>query len=226
MRRSAKRVGGVAGLAAAIMFAGCTVGPRYRAPAPPTVTAYTPQPPPAETASSPGANGYAQHFNESAAIAADWWTAFQSPELNAMVAQALKNSPTLRWATGFGPDLPPRLALATFPYTETNYVSLLMRGGVPLLVVFVLLMLVVLRTARVAQRSAATDFQWCIATVVLVTTLGYFPLLLIESYLLDDGPPHAYWALVGLMLAAAGRRAGQPSRTVPVERPRWLAARR
>ncbi len=131
-----------------------------------------------------------------------------------------------RWATGFGPDLPPRLALATFPYTETNYVSLLMRGGVPLLVVFVLLMLVVLRTARVAQRSAATDFQWCIATVVLVTTLGYFPLLLIESYLLDDGPPHAYWALVGLMLAAAGRRAGQPSRTVPVERPRWLAARR
>ena len=99
MRRSAKRVGGVAGLAAAMMFAGCTVGPRYRAPAPPTVTAYTPQPPPAETASSPGANGYAQHFNESAAIAADWWTAFQSPELNAMVAQALKNSPTLEQAT-------------------------------------------------------------------------------------------------------------------------------
>ena len=63
MRRSAKRVSGVAGLAAAMMFAGCTVGPRYRAPAPPTVTAYTPQPPPAETASSPGANGYAQHFN-------------------------------------------------------------------------------------------------------------------------------------------------------------------
>ena len=99
MRRSAKRISGVAGLAAAMMFAGCTVGPRYRAPAPPTVTAYTPQPPPAETASSPGANGYAQHFNESAAIAADWWTAFQSPELNAMVAQALKNSPTLEQAT-------------------------------------------------------------------------------------------------------------------------------
>jgi hypothetical protein len=127
-----------------------------------------------------------------------------------------QNEPALagRWATGFGPDLPPRVALANFPFTETNYVTLLMRGGVPLLVVFVLLMLVVLRSARVALRSAATDFQRCIATVVLATTLGYFPLLLLESYLLDDGPAHAYWAFVGLMLAAADRRVDPLSRTV------------
>ena len=32
------------GVAALGAIAGCTVGPRYRAPAPPTVTAYTPQP--------------------------------------------------------------------------------------------------------------------------------------------------------------------------------------
>ena len=81
------------------MIAGCTVGPQYRAPAPPTVTAYTPQPLPAETASSAGPAGDAQHFNPSAAIPADWWTAFQSPDLNAMVEQALKNSPTLEQAT-------------------------------------------------------------------------------------------------------------------------------
>ena len=87
---------GVAGL---VTIAGCTVGPRYHAPAPPTVTAYTPHPLPAETASSGGPAGIAQHFNSSAAIPADWWTAFQSPELNAMVEQALKNSPTLEQAT-------------------------------------------------------------------------------------------------------------------------------
>ena len=80
-------------------IAGCTVGPRYRAPAPPTVTAYTPQPPPAETASSPGAGGSAQHFNPTATVPSDWWTTFQSPALNAMVAQALKNSATLEQAT-------------------------------------------------------------------------------------------------------------------------------
>ncbi len=90
---------GRTGFAALVTIAGCTVGPRYRAPAPPTVTAYTPQPLPAETASSEGANGNAQRFNEQATIPADWWTAFQSPELNAMVEQALKNSPTLEQAT-------------------------------------------------------------------------------------------------------------------------------
>ncbi len=87
---------GVAGLG---LIAGCTVGPRYRAPAPPTVTAYTPQPLPAETASSEGPAGNAQHFNQSTAIPVDWWTAFQSPELNLMVEQALKSSPTLEQAT-------------------------------------------------------------------------------------------------------------------------------
>ena len=99
MQRLTKWMIGVAGLAALMTIAGCTVGPRYRAPAPPTVTAYTPEPLPAETASSPGPAGSAQRFNEQAAIPADWWTAFQSPELNAMVEQALKNSPTLEQAT-------------------------------------------------------------------------------------------------------------------------------
>jgi NodT family efflux transporter outer membrane factor (OMF) lipoprotein len=87
---------GVAGLG---MIAGCTVGPRYRAPAPPTVTAYTPQPLPAETASSEGPAGSAQHFNPTATIPSNWWTAFQSAELNAMAEEALKNSPTLEQAT-------------------------------------------------------------------------------------------------------------------------------
>ena len=98
MQRSAnwKWMIGVAGL---VTIAGCTVGPRYHAPTPPTVTAYTPQPLPAETANSEGPAGNAQHFNSSAATPADWWTAFQSPELNAMVEQALKNSPTLEQAT-------------------------------------------------------------------------------------------------------------------------------
>ena len=89
----------LAALTSLALIAGCTVGLRYRAPAPPTVTAYTPQALPAETASSAGAAGNAQHFNSSVAISSDWWKAFQSPELNAMVEQALKNSPTLEQAT-------------------------------------------------------------------------------------------------------------------------------
>jgi NodT family efflux transporter outer membrane factor (OMF) lipoprotein len=89
------------GLALAIVVGteGCTVGPHYHAPEPPTVTSYTLQPLPSETVSSPGPAGESQHFNSSAQIRADWWTVFHSSDLNRMVDQALKNSPTLAEAT-------------------------------------------------------------------------------------------------------------------------------
>ena len=86
----------------ALLAQGCTVGPRYRAPAPPTVTTYTPQPQSQPTAGAPGGPGSAsitQHFSVSAEIPADWWTLFQSPELNRMVNEALQDSPTLMQAT-------------------------------------------------------------------------------------------------------------------------------
>ena len=99
LKRNLQRV--VAVLAAAILGLGegCTVGPHYHAPAPPTVTSYTPQPQPGETVGSAGAAGGVQHFNSSAGIPAQWWTLFDSAELNAMVNEALENSPTLAQAT-------------------------------------------------------------------------------------------------------------------------------
>ncbi|MGA3334547.1 MAG: efflux transporter outer membrane subunit [Terracidiphilus sp.] len=95
----AKWMTAVVALAALTTLQGCTVGPRYHAPAPPAVTSYTPQPLPAQTASSAGLAGDAQHFNASAPVPASWWNVFGSPELDAMVAQALANSPTLAQAT-------------------------------------------------------------------------------------------------------------------------------
>lgn len=77
------------------LLAGCNAGPRYQPPTAPSLSAYTSQPQSGETASSPGPAGVAQHFNSSAAIPAQWWTLFHSPELNNMVAQALADSPTL-----------------------------------------------------------------------------------------------------------------------------------
>jgi outer membrane protein TolC len=81
------------------LMQGCTVGPHYHAPAPPTVSEYTPPPQPDRTASSPGPAGLSQHFDPSAHIPAAWWTMFNSPDLNRMVDLALKNSPTLQQAT-------------------------------------------------------------------------------------------------------------------------------
>ena len=45
------------------------------------------------------ARGNVQHLNPSAEIPAQWWTVFHSPELNGMVSEALRNSPTLVQAT-------------------------------------------------------------------------------------------------------------------------------
>jgi NodT family efflux transporter outer membrane factor (OMF) lipoprotein len=87
----------LAGLSLALL-AGCTVGPHYHAPAPPTVTTYDAQPQPSSTVSSPGPGGAAQQFKASSEIPAQWWTLYHSPELDRMVREALDNSPTLAQA--------------------------------------------------------------------------------------------------------------------------------
>jgi NodT family efflux transporter outer membrane factor (OMF) lipoprotein len=85
-------------LLALVFLAGCNVGPKYQPSTAPAVTAYTPQPPPSETTASTGPGGVAQQFDSSTTIPAAWWTLFHSPELNSMIEQALKNSPTLAQA--------------------------------------------------------------------------------------------------------------------------------
>jgi NodT family efflux transporter outer membrane factor (OMF) lipoprotein len=90
---------GVIGVVVAGLFCGCTVGPHYHAPAPPVVATYTPEPPPSETVSTMGAAGTAQHLNSTMDVPAQWWSLFQSPELDRLVREALANSPTLAQAT-------------------------------------------------------------------------------------------------------------------------------
>ncbi len=86
----------LAGVSLAVaLLAGCTVGPRYHAPAPPTAATYTPEPQPTETVSAPGSAGSPQHFSQTTDIPAQWWTLFHSQGLDAMVREALDNSPTL-----------------------------------------------------------------------------------------------------------------------------------
>lgn len=77
------------------VLAGCSVGPHYRAPAPPTVAAYTSEAQPVSTVTSSGPAGAAQQFVQSSEIPAQWWTLFHSPQLDRMVREALDDSPTL-----------------------------------------------------------------------------------------------------------------------------------
>jgi NodT family efflux transporter outer membrane factor (OMF) lipoprotein len=73
----------------------CAVGPNFRTPAPPTVTAYTPAPLPVTTESAPVPGGASQSFVVGMDVAGDWQTLFQSPALTALVARAVTANPDL-----------------------------------------------------------------------------------------------------------------------------------
>ncbi len=86
-------------LLAAALLAGCTtVGPNFKTPLPPSAKAYTATGLPASTASAPGTLGPAQRFTPAASVQTQWWTSFGSSRLDALVQQALHNSPTLQAA--------------------------------------------------------------------------------------------------------------------------------
>ena len=82
----------------ALLTSACVVGPNFEAPAPPevsTVAAKAPQ----TTAAAPGVpGGEAQRFVVGGDINSDWWTLFHSPQLNALIEQALAHNPDLKAA--------------------------------------------------------------------------------------------------------------------------------
>ncbi|WP_321964401.1 efflux transporter outer membrane subunit [Paraburkholderia sp. J7] len=78
-----------------IALSGCTVGPNYHTPAPPATGAYTSTPLPDQTASAPGASGVPQHFVAAQDIPAQWWTLFHCEPLDALIREALGNSPNV-----------------------------------------------------------------------------------------------------------------------------------
>ena len=96
--KSAARGAYVAVVAAGILNA-CAVGPNFKAPEAPHTAGFTPAgqiAPETPAASLPG--GEAQRFVAGMDIPGQWWTLFQSAELNALIERALANSPTLQAA--------------------------------------------------------------------------------------------------------------------------------
>ncbi len=85
----------IASAFAAMIAAGCTVGPDFHRPEAPKITSYTAVKMPAETASAPGTGGEAQRLSLGKDIPAQWWTLFHSEDLDRLIRQALADSPTL-----------------------------------------------------------------------------------------------------------------------------------
>ena len=92
-RSSVQRGAGLSAILA--LLGGCAVGPNFVRPAAPDTDRYTHEAQPEATVK---ADGQAQHFTPGTDIPADWWRLFKSPQLDAVVRQAISNNPTLQAA--------------------------------------------------------------------------------------------------------------------------------
>ncbi|MDE2624353.1 MAG: efflux transporter outer membrane subunit [Betaproteobacteria bacterium] len=79
----------------ALLLAGCALGPDFRAPAAPDSERYLAQQEPSSTLA---ADGRSQQFERAANPQAQWWQAFASPALDALVTRGLARSASLEAA--------------------------------------------------------------------------------------------------------------------------------
>jgi NodT family efflux transporter outer membrane factor (OMF) lipoprotein len=80
------------------LIAGCAVGPNFHKPAAPKDAGYTTAALPDKTASAAGPGGDAQLFLSGHDVDFEWWKAFGSPELDALVERSFRANPTIRAA--------------------------------------------------------------------------------------------------------------------------------
>ena len=79
----------------AVFLAGCAVGPQFHRPTAPRDAGYAPTPLPQDSASTNIHGGEAQHLALGGDLSFEWWRAFGSPALDALVERAFRANPTL-----------------------------------------------------------------------------------------------------------------------------------
>ena len=84
-----------AGALTGTLLTGCAVGPNFEAPKAPAASSYVPGALPEATRATAAPGGEAQHFASGEDIPGQWWTLFQSPQLNELIDRAFAHNPTL-----------------------------------------------------------------------------------------------------------------------------------
>jgi hypothetical protein len=100
-----------------------------------------------------------------------------------------------RWITGYGPLLPPTV---TWQYTDSVYVTLILRGGLVLLALYAALMAGFVAVARQTVNARAPEPR-AVANALLVLVLVLVPLQTIATYFTTSGLPEVTWILAALV---------------------------
>jgi hypothetical protein len=119
-----------------------------------------------------------------------------------------------RWLAGFGPDIPPD---AKWKYTESVYVTMLLRGGVILLAIYVALMArLAIEGRRLVRAGPPLDAAIGSAAVAIVLILAVTQI--IATYFTTSGAPQVIWTLAALVVAA-GAAVGRQGSTAEASKP-------
>lgn len=101
--------------------------------------------------------------------------------------------------TGYGVNLP---ATIRWPYTESQYVTLLMEGGVPVLLLFAALMWATIRKGGQTARSP-DPFDQAVGRAVVVGVGVLVVMDVVWPYMSNGGLPQLLWALVAIAAPVA-----------------------
>jgi O-antigen/teichoic acid export membrane protein len=122
---------------------------------------------------------------------------------------------TKHLATGYGPNFPPGLA---FSYTESVYVTLLLRGGLPLLLIYAGLMLALAWRAHGLTNDHDAERRAIAKALSTIIVLIVF-MQLTTNYFVNAGFPFLFWILAALLVSGTGsqvrRHRTPPSHLVP-----------
>jgi NodT family efflux transporter outer membrane factor (OMF) lipoprotein len=81
--------------AVSLALSACAVGPDFKSPAKPATNSYTREELPAQTQATSVAGGEVQRFQLGAQLPSDWWKLFESPQLNALIQEAITHYPQI-----------------------------------------------------------------------------------------------------------------------------------
>lgn len=99
-----------------------------------------------------------------------------------------------RWVTGYGPGIPPN---ATWQFTDSVYVTIVLRGGLLLLGLYAGLMTGFAAVAfRVKQRSGQAG---ALAAALITLVIVLIPLQVLATYFTTSGLPEVIWILAALV---------------------------